>query len=131
MGKEGKCKSDGDCGRRGKHIFWRVLIGLMFLAAAGVVVCSALGIVAWEINIGFVALVALLGALALACLLELQWFGVFLPLAGIATILNVQTDYLPQINDQIGTVWIVAVLLSIGFSILIHKKRWHRRNYQS
>lgn len=29
--------------RRGRHIFWRVLIGLLFIAAAGIVVCSALG----------------------------------------------------------------------------------------
>jgi len=124
MGKNTKCGAEKVCGRRHKHLFWRVLIGLAFLGAAGIVVCSALGIVAWDINIGWIALVAFLGALALACLLELQWFGVFLPLAGIATILNVQTDYLPQINDQIGTVWIVAVLLAIGFSILIRKKSW-------
>lgn len=112
---------------RKRHLFWRILFGLLFLAAAGVITCSALGIVSWGVNVGWLALIILLGACAIACLIELRWFGVFLPLAGIATILNLQTDYLPQINDQIGTLWIVAVLISIGFSILIHKRRWWKK----
>lgn len=109
---------------KSRHAFWRILMGLLFLATAGIVACSALGIVSWGMSALWIALTALLGACAIASLFSLQWFGVFLPIAGIATILNAQTDYLPQIDNQIGALWIVAVLLSIGFSILIHKRRW-------
>lgn len=112
----------------GKYVFWRVLIGLLFLATAGIIACSALGVVSWGMNVLWVALIALLGACAIASLIGLQWFGVFLPLAGIATVLNFQTDYLPQIDGQIGALWIVATLLSIGFSILIHKRKWWKQD---
>lgn len=104
---------------KGRNTFWRILIGLLFLTAAGIVACSTLGIISWEINIFWVTLIALLAVLAIACLFRFQWFGVFIPIAGIASILNVQTDYLPQLEGHIGALWIIAVLVSVGFSILI------------
>jgi len=79
-------------------------------------------ILSWGVNIGWVALIALLGAVFIASLINLQWFGVFLSIASIATIFNLQTNYIPQLDGQIGVVWIVAVLLSIGLSILIRKR---------
>ena len=111
------------CHRR-KNGFWRILIGLLFIAAAGTVVCSALGIVSWGINVGWVTLITLLGVVSIASLFTIQWFGVFMSLAGIATVLNLQTDLIPQLDGQIGALWIVATLLSIGMSILIHKRKW-------
>jgi hypothetical protein len=108
---------------RGRSLLWRVFWGVAFLLAAVAVVCSALGVVTFGVNIGWVLLAILLIAIAAASLVNLNWWGVFIPLAGLGTIANIQTDYLPQLDGQIGALWIVAVLVAIGFSILFHSHR--------
>lgn len=127
------CGLDSQVGSRHPGL-WRVFWGLFFLVAAAAVALSTLGIFTLSgiNNIGWLVLAIFLLALAIASLFKLNWFGLFLPLAGIATIANYQTDYLSISGDNIAAVWIVAVMLSIGFTILFHRS-WrskYRRHYR-
>ncbi|GHU08463.1 membrane protein [Alphaproteobacteria bacterium] len=125
MGKK-DIKKNGCC-RGSRHIGWRVFIGMLFLLAAAAVVCSALNIITLGINVGWLLLTILLAAIAVAGLVKLNWFGLFMATAGIVTVVSTQTDYLPQLDGHIGTLWIVAVLVSIGFSILFHRRHsWYK-----
>ena len=120
--KKGK---HGKCGKHGRGV-WQIFFGLCFLAAATAVILSMFNIVTFGMNIGWVLLGIFLSAMTLACLFKLQWFGVFLPVAGILTILITQTDWLPMDTGMIGPIWIAAPLLAIGFSILFHNRKWSK-----
>ncbi|MDR1196957.1 MAG: hypothetical protein LBL08_01630 [Candidatus Nomurabacteria bacterium] len=109
---------------------WRVFWGLLFLVAAATIVLSLLDVFTLSgiSNIGWLVLAIFLAALTIASLFRLKWFGLFLPLAGIATIANYQTEYLSVSDSTIGAIWAVAGLAAIGFSILFHRRRyWHHR----
>jgi hypothetical protein len=107
---------------------WRIFWGLFFIAAAAAVTFSILDIYTFNgFNIGWVVLGIFLVALAINCLFKLNWFGFFLPIAGLATIANYQTGYLAISDQTIGAIWIVAGLLAIGFTILFHRHHsWHK-----
>jgi hypothetical protein len=106
---------------------WRVFWGLILLVAAVAVTLSAFNI--WdfpslgELNIGWVVLSIFLAAVTISSIPKLNWFGIFLPVAGIATIVTTQTDYLNLNGEQIGAAWVIAVLISLGFSVLFRRKQ--------
>ncbi|MDR3125590.1 MAG: hypothetical protein LBU20_00745 [Candidatus Nomurabacteria bacterium] len=108
-----------------KNNAWRVFWGLLFLVAAAAIVLSLLDIFTLSgiSNIGWLVLAIFLAALAIASLLRLNWFGLLLPIAGIITIANYQTEYLSASDSAIGAVWAVAGLSAIGLSILFHRQR--------
>jgi hypothetical protein len=108
---------------RKDYTVWRIFWGLFFIAAAATVVLSALGILTFGVNIGWLILGLLLVAIFLHSLFSLHWFGVFIPAAAIVTILAKITDTLDITDSTIGAVWIAAGLLSIGFSVLFRSRR--------
>lgn len=115
-------------GRSGWRVFW----GILFLFAAVGVVISAFGLTTFGIGVNWLILSVVLLAVAIACLVKMNWFGFFMSLAGILTILVTQTEYLPALNDQIGTIWVVGILASIGSSILSNaRKPWQINSYKS
>jgi len=126
--KDNKVCSRGDdtgCGRS-RIGLWRIFWGLFFIAAATAVIFNILNIYTFAgLNVGWIILGIFLIALTINCLFKLNWFGVFIPLAGLATIANYQTEYLNVTDQTIGAIWIVAGLLAIGFSILFHRS-WHK-----
>lgn len=103
--------------------FWQIFFGLGFLLAAAAVILNMFDVVTFGIGIGWLLLGILLALIAVFSLVHLQWFGVFLPAAGILNILIGQTNYLDFMGGgkTIGLIWVAAVLLSIGFSILFHR----------
>ncbi len=110
-----------------KYGIWRAFWGLFFLAAAAAVALSAAGIFTFGINIGWLLLIIFLSAIGIGSLVKLQWFGFFMPAAGIITILATQTDLVNLSGRGIGTLWATAALVAIGFSILFHR-RWGSHN---
>jgi hypothetical protein len=131
--EEAEIFSRGKCDemfcRRKKYTVWRIFWGLFFIVAAAAVVLSALGILTFGINIGWLVLSIFLAAIFLRSLFSLHWFGVFIPAAGIITILARATDTIVLTDSAIGAVWTAAVLLAIGFSVLFHRQyksyHWH------
>jgi len=112
-----------------KYTFWRIFWGLFFIAAAGTVILSALNTLAFDINIGWLFLGVFLVATFLYSIFKLQWFGVFLSAAGVATILAKNIDVIDSSGSAIGAIWATAVLLSIGFSVLFRSRnKSHRCN---
>lgn len=124
--KATKIAEDNHGSRRGPTV-WRIFWGLMFVGMALAVTMSMFGVVSFGMNIGWIVLLVLLLAIVVRSLASLQWFGVFMSIAGILTILTTQTAYLPldwtPVGDgvAIGYIWAVATLLAIGFSILFRR----------
>jgi hypothetical protein len=114
-----------------RHVFWRVFWGLLFLIAAASI--PVLGLLTSSIGVWWLVLAVFLAAVAVASLVSLHWFGVFLPLAGMVAILHYQTDWLPfTLNDaMISEMAAVALLLSISFSILFRRKSRRELHWQN
>ena len=114
----------GRCGDRRRHTFWRVLWGLFFLVAAGGIAAEMFDWLTFSINIWWLVLAIFLIAMMIASIAALNWFGFFVPVACIVTIMNYQTDWLGRSlsGQEIGGVFMIAVLLSIAFSILFHRR---------
>lgn len=134
MPKKSKKSNDSQVFSRGcevgchprKALGWRVFWGMFFVVAATAVTLSAFDIFNFAgLNIGWIILIIFLIALSVASLFKLNWFGLFMSAAGIVTILNYHTDYLDLTGQNIGIVWTVAVLLTIGFSILFHHGHYY------
>ncbi len=108
-----------------KRPLTRVLIGLGFIAIATLVLLQTFGVISLNLggaNILWLAGAALLAIISLGSLFHLNWGGFFLPAAGIYTILALTTNYFPWENKHIGIVWLIAFLLTIGFTTLFHRR---------
>ncbi|MCL2037425.1 hypothetical protein FWG95_00215 [Candidatus Saccharibacteria bacterium] len=110
--------------RRRHNVLWRVFWGLFFLVAAAAVTFQIFGILTFQLNIWWLILGIFLVAIMVQALMNLNWFFVFVSAATIATILNYQTDWLNLSGQEIGGMFGVAVLLTIAFSILFHKRSY-------
>lgn len=123
--------ADGRCGGK-RHVFWRVFWGLFFIVAAGAIAAQIFGWLTFSINIWWLVLAIFLFAMMIASIANLNWFGVFMPLACIVTIVNYQTNWfnLNLSGQEIGGVFIIAGLLSIAFSILFHRKSYHKLGHR-
>lgn len=99
---------------KNRNWFW----GIIFLLCAVVVIASQTGAFA---GIGIISIVAgvLILALVVQSLVQLNFFGVFLPLA-VAYIVFKAPLGLPEISTPI--VILASVFASIGFSILFRSK---------
>lgn len=102
--------------------FW----GIFFLAAAAFVVATQIvpaqaGLFA-QIGFWSIAASVLLAAVLIHSLIDLNFFGVFVPAALLYSI------YQKPLNLQYLDIWLLlftAVLASIGFSIIFHKHHHH------
>jgi predicted membrane protein len=97
---------------------------MFFLVAGFALIAQLFGLFVFSINIWWIVLMIFLIAIAVSALVNLNWFLVFVPIAGIVSILNWQTDVITLGNDVYYALFGTAVLLAIGFSILFHKKSY-------
>ncbi|MCL2451942.1 hypothetical protein FWD20_03720 [Candidatus Saccharibacteria bacterium] len=120
----------GGCGKH--NVFWRVFWGVFFLVAAGAVAAQIFGFFSFSIGIWWLILATFLFAIIIASLVKLNWFGVFVSLACLVTIANYQTNWLSLSGQEVGALFGIALLLTIAFSILFHKKSYRSmRKYWS
>jgi predicted membrane protein len=99
---------------KGKNLFW----GIFFLALAGFIIASQLGafgtIGVWSLLEGI-----LLVSLIIFSLVKLNFFGVFIPAAFLYMIFWKPLDF-PYVSPWL--LLLAGLLVSIGFSIIFHKK---------
>ena len=109
-------KTTSDPSRR----FWQAYWGVICVITAVVVLIATFSNITFG-GINTIALVAsiLLIGLTIHSLCKLNWFGTFLSLAGVVTILNATSDLMNLNLQAIGAIWVVTLLLSIGLSALV------------
>ena len=122
---------------------WKLFWGLGFILAAVILVLDALGIFAPFLSIfGEISIWAIIGGLLLLCFAISQLISgnlgnFFVPVAFIFMIFEKNVACFLNVGDENGNIinnWLlllVAILLSIGFSILfsgIKRKKRHRKH---
>ena len=105
-----------------RHLAARIFWSMFFLIAAGAIAAQIFGFLTFSINIWWLILAIFLFAIMISSLIKLNWFMMFVSAACIATIANYQTDLLNLGGQEIGGLFGIAVLLSIGFSILFRRR---------
>ena len=104
-----------------RGFFGKIFWGLLFLVAACFFALKAVGIEI-DTNLFLIVVGVILAAVAIRCLIYLEWFGVFLPIALFVTIARDTIEQAFSVDISIWAVWLAAVLLSIGLSIFIRKR---------
>jgi predicted membrane protein len=109
--------------RKRKRIAARIFWGLLFLAAAAAIILNQLGLVViGSLSGGEIFWLVVLLIALVASIPYLFWFGIFFPAAGIVYIFRDEIGFAPfNLWAGLG----VALLLSIGFSILFHRHGAH------
>lgn len=110
-----------------KVSFWNVVWGLLFIAAAGLIILQMFGMLG-ELNVWALAISIIVAAGVIACAIKMAWFGMFLLLAALAYIYRVPIENMLEVGLNIWALLGIAVLLSIGFQILFgsSKKKKHK-----
>ena len=97
------------------------LWGLFFIVGAVLLVLSAsgleLGVTLWQLFVGFVCV-----GIILKSLFKLEFFGIFLPLAVMFWFFRGHFPY-PVSDMRVWPIFLAAVFLSIGCSILFKRKK--------
>ncbi|WP_027399643.1 LiaF transmembrane domain-containing protein [Anaerovorax odorimutans] len=107
-----------------ERIFW----GILFIVGAVFLIISKLGYFP-DINIFSLLLSVFLIVIIIKSLIRINFTGVFFPIAFLCIIYDKQ---LGITNITPWTVLIAALLGSIGFSMIFHKRiRWDKRYYNS
>ncbi|MCL2493066.1 MAG: hypothetical protein FWF33_03370 [Clostridiales bacterium] len=103
--------------------FGRIFWGVVFIAAAAAIVLNNLDFLQIP-GIGFISFIVLvvMVIILIASIPRLFWFGVFFPLAVIYWIVMNSLGYNME-NFGVWPVVLIALLLSIGFSILFHRRK--------
>ncbi|MDR0817155.1 MAG: hypothetical protein LBN35_00800 [Clostridiales Family XIII bacterium] len=104
-----------------KRSAWGIFWGIMFVLGAGAVVASQFGLFGGvEIGVWTIIIAVVLLFCIISSLVSRFWFGVFIPLAGIAYLFRAPLGIDPELNW-----WVIggaALLLSIGVTILFHRR---------
>jgi len=103
--------------------FGRVFWGVVFIAAAAAVVLNSLDFLPVHgISIGWFIVLVVMVIIIIASIPRLIWFGVFFPLAVIYEIVMKSFSY-DTGRFGIWTALLIALLLSVGFSVLFHRRK--------
>jgi len=124
--KDGKCKCAGaksSCCKSGMSIALRIFCGLVFIAAAALILLQAFGVVTIDINIGIFAALTALAVLAIVFLFHLFWAGFFFLVATIITIMNANDICFSLSGNAIGSLFIAAALASLAFHLIFFSVR--------
>ncbi|MCL2444802.1 hypothetical protein FWD07_01610 [Candidatus Saccharibacteria bacterium] len=100
--------------------FWQIYWGVFLVIAAFTVLLSTF--TAFSIgNISTIWLVLSVLTIGLSVygFMKRNWFSAFLPVAGLITILSATSTFFTLDLQATGAIWVVAFLLSVGFSALI------------
>jgi hypothetical protein len=104
----------------------RIVWGVAFIVAALAIALNAVGVISIEgLSAGDVLWSIVMVLILILSIPHRFWFGIFFPLAVLFMILSEPLG----LDVRRVSLWIcfgVALLLSIGFSILFHKRRRHR-----
>lgn len=101
-----------------------VFMGLLLIAIAVFLILNQFGVVALGINVWNILLAGLFIGLLLKGIKDRSFFGIFFSLAFLWLIFD---DVLGVYHVASGTVMIIALLLSIGFSYLFPKKQGEQK----
>ncbi len=118
------CSYDCDCGcKNNKHkrplaVIGRILCGLVFVAAAVLVLLNIFGVVTLSINIGILIAITALAIVAIYSAFHLFWGGLFFLAATIIVIMNANDLFFSLGGAQIGNLFIAAALLTVAFHVL-------------
>lgn len=104
------------------HIFW----GLLFIAAAAVILISQFAPESLEVITPMHFVLAVLMVVAvIKSIPNLFWPGIWFPLGGLYLIAAQYSDLLSRNRLSVWQVLVVALLTSIGFSLLFKRKhKW-------
>jgi len=107
--------------------FGRVFWAVIFIAAAAAIVLNRLVLPIPGISLGGFIILVIMVVILIASVTRLFWFGVFFPLAVIFWIVMGALGYNSMSDFGFWPVFFVALLLSIGFSILFKRKKTPKR----
>jgi len=127
--KDGKCKchehKSCSCRKSGMSITLRIFCGLVFIAAATLILLQTFSIVTIDINIGIFAALTALAVLAIVFLFHLFWAGFFFLTATIITIMSANYLCFSLSGAAIGSLFIAAALASLAFHLIFFSKSHH------
>jgi len=103
-----------------KNTLW----GLLFIAGAGIVTLSILGLLGEVSWISLLISVPIIACI-IYCAAKLQWFGVFFPAALLVLIYKAGIEGALDIKVNIWAVVGIAALLAVGFHIIFGKNEKH------
>lgn len=114
-----------------KSTFWSIVWGLVFIAAAGLIILQLFGLLG-ELNFWTLIITIPLAAGAIACAVKMSWGGMFLLLAALVFVYRDVIESSLNLENSIN-IWAllgVAVLLSIGFHMIFGSgKRWKKKDW--
>jgi len=113
------CKSGKSC--RPLSIISRIFCGLVFIAAATLVILNIFGVIALTINVGILVALTALAIVAIYSAFHLFWAGLFFLAAAIITIMNANDLVFSLDGAAIGNIFIAAALLTVAFHIIFRK----------
>ena len=113
-----KCKKS----RGPLSIISRTLCGLVFIAAAVLVLLNIFGVITLTINIGILVALATLAIIAIYSAFHFFWAGLFFLAATIITIMNTNDLVFSLDGPAIGNLYIAATLLTIALHVIFRKK---------
>ena len=112
------CTNKRGCCKGPQSLLARIVCGLVFLAAATLVLLNIFNVITLTINIGILIALTALAILAIYSAFHLFWIGLFFLSAVIVTIMNANNIYFELDGAAIGNLYIAAALLSIAFHII-------------
>jgi len=121
------CKCD-DCAQHGKkarrpvNIVLRTICGLLFVAAATLVILNIFGVITLAVNIGIIVAITALAIVAIFSIFHFFWAGFFFLIAAIITIMNANDLVFALDGSAIGNLFIAAALLTVAFHVIFRKK---------
>jgi len=99
----------------------RTVCGLIFLAAATIVLLNVFGVITLTINIGILVAITALAIIAVYSAFHFFWVGFFFLAATIVTIMNANDLVFSLDGQAIGNLYIAAALLTIAFHVISRK----------
>lgn len=102
----------------------RTLCGLVFLAAATLVLLDIFGVIVLGVNIGIMAALTALAIVVIYSALHLFWPGVWFILAAMVTIMNANQIWFNLDGGVIGNIFIAAALLTVACFVLFRRSRF-------
>lgn len=111
-----------------KSTFWSIVWGLVFIAAAGLIILQIFGMLG-EISFWTLIITIPLAAGTIACAAKMEWGGMFLLLGALVYVYRARIEEMLEISISIWALLGVAILLSIGFYMLFgSRKKWKKKD---
>ena len=113
---------DYDKSRSPLAIVSRIACGLVFIAAATLVLLNIFGVISLTVNIGILVAITALAIVAICSAFHAFWGGLFFLAATIVVIMNANGLVFDLSGVAIGNLYIAATLLTIAFHLIFRRK---------